>query len=57
MAGALVAAPAAGQVEMEVLMCLGVVFICFACVGTRLSWVHDGVIAPAEKKFGPIRGV
>ena len=49
----MVAAPAAGLVEMEVLMCLGVVLICLACVITRLPWVLDKVTASVEKQFGP----
>ena len=53
LAGALVAAPAAGQGEMEVLMCLGVVLICLACVCTRLPWVLDKVATSVEKQFGP----
>ena len=39
LADAVVAAPAAGLVEMEVRMWLGVVFICLAFVSTRLPWV------------------
>ena len=46
------AAPAAGLVEMEVPMCLGVVLICLACVSTRLPWVLDKATAPVEKQFG-----
>ena len=47
------ATPAAGLVEMEVLMCLGVVLICLACVSTRLPWVLDKVAKSVEKQFGP----
>ena len=39
LAGVAVATPAAGLVKMKVLVCLGVVLICLACVCTRLSWV------------------
>ena len=35
LAGAVVAAPAAGMVEMEVPMCLGPVLVCPACVNTK----------------------
>ena len=49
----MVAAPAAGLVEMEVSMCLGVVLICLTCVGTRLPWVLDEVTASVEKQLGP----
>ena len=49
----MVAAPAAGLVEMEVLVCLGVVLICLACVSTRLPWVLDKATASVEKQFGP----
>ena len=45
----MVAAPAAGLVEMEVLMSLGVFLICYACVSTRLPWVLDKVTASVEK--------
>ena len=51
--GAVVAAPATGLVETEVLMCLGVALICLACVSTRLPWVLDEVTASVEKQFGP----
>ena len=47
------AAPDAGLVEMEVLMCLGFVLICLTCVRTRLPWVLGKVTASAEKQFGP----
>ena len=47
------AAPAAGLVEMELLMCLGVVLICLAYVSTRLPWILDKVTASVEKEFGP----
>ena len=53
MAGAVVAAIAAGLVEMEVLMCLGVVLIYLTCVSTRLPWVLVKVAASVEKQFGP----
>ena len=49
----MVAAPTAGLVEMEVLVCLGVVLICLACVSTRLPWVLNKVTASVEKEFGP----
>ena len=52
MAGAVVAAPAAGLVEMEILMCLGAVLVCLACLGTRLPWALDKVMGSAEKQFG-----
>ena len=51
LAGAVVAAPAAGLVEMEVLVCLGAVLICLACVITRLPWVLDKVTASIEIFF------
>ena len=47
------AAPAAGLVEMKVPVCLGVVLICLACVGTWLPWILDKVTASVEKEFGP----
>ena len=47
----MVAAPAAGLVEMEVLVCLGVVLICLACASTRLPWVLYKVTASVEKEF------
>ena len=47
------ATPAAGLVEMEVLVCLGVVLICLACVCTRLPWVLDKVATSVGKQFGP----
>ena len=53
LAGVAVATPAAGLVKMKVLVCLGVVLICLACVSTRLSWVLDKVATSAEKQFGP----
>ena len=34
-------------------MCLGVAFVCVACVSTRLPWVLGEVKAPAEKQFDP----
>ena len=40
LAVAMVAAPAAGLVEMEVPMCLGVVLICIACVCVRGCQLH-----------------
>ena len=46
------AAPAAGLVEMEVRMCLGVVLICLTFVITRLPWVVDKATESAEKQFG-----
>ena len=46
----MVAAPAAGLVEMKVLMCLGVVLICPTCVSTRLPWVLDKAAASVEKE-------
>ena len=49
----MVATPAAGLVKMEVLVCLGVVLICLACVSTRLSWVLHKVATSVEKQFGP----
>ena len=53
LAGAVVSAPAAGLVEMKVLVCLGAVLICLVCVSTRLPWVLEKVAASAEKQFGP----
>ena len=47
----MVAASVAGLVEMEVLMCLGVVLICLTCVRPRLPWVLDKVTASVEKHF------
>ena len=38
---------------MKVLMRLGVVLMCLACVNTRLPWVLDNVTASVEKQFGP----
>ena len=52
LAGAVVAAPAAGLVEMEVAMCLGAVLICLACVSARLPWILDKFTASFEKDFG-----
>ena len=49
----MVAAPSADLVEMEVLICLGVVLICLACVSKRLPWALDKVTASVEKQFGP----
>ena len=48
-----VATPAPGLVKMKVLVCLGVVLICLACVSTRLPWVLDKVATSVEKQFGP----
>ena len=48
-----VATPTAGLVKMKVLVCLGVVLICLACVSTRLPWVLDKVATSVEKQFGP----
>ena len=48
----MVATPAAGPVEMEVAVCLGVVLICPACVSARLTCVLDKATASAEKQFG-----
>ena len=45
LAGVVVAIPAAGLVKMKVLVFLGVVLICLACVGARLPWVLDEVAA------------
>ena len=53
MAGAVVAAPAAGLVKMEVPLCLGVVLIFLECASTRLLWVLGKVTASVEKQFGP----
>ena len=47
------AAPTAGLVEMEVLVCLGAVLICLTFVSTRLPWVLDKVRLSVEKEFGP----
>ena len=47
----MVAAPAAGLAEMEVLMCLGAVLICLTCVSMRLPWVLDKVTESVEKQF------
>ena len=52
LAGAVVAAAAAGLVEINVLVCLGVVLVCLACVSASLSWVLDKVTESAEKHFG-----
>ena len=52
LAGAVLAAHAAGLVEMEVIMCLGVVLICLACVSTRLLWVLNKATTPVEKQLG-----
>ena len=49
----MVAAPAAGLVKMKVLMCLGVVLICLACVSPGLPWVLVKVAASVKKPFGP----
>ena len=49
----MVAAPDAGLVEMEVLMCLGAVLICLACVSTRLPWVLGKAAPSVEKQFVP----
>ena len=46
-------APAAGLVDMDVLMCIGVDIICLACASKRLPWVLDKATASAEKQFGP----
>ena len=51
--GVAVATPAAGLVKMKILVCLGVVLICLACVITRRSWVLDKVAASLKKQFGP----
>ena len=53
LAGVVVATPAAGLVKMIVLVFLGVVLICLACVGARLPWVLDKVAASIEKQFCP----
>ena len=51
---AVVAAPAAGLVEIDVLMCLGAVLVCLALVGTRLPGVLDETnTVPVEEQFGP----
>ena len=47
------AAPAAGLVEIQVPISLGVVLICLACLSTRLPWVLDKVTASVEKQFCP----
>ena len=47
------AALAAGLVEMEVLVCFGVVLICLACVSTQLPWVLE-IPASVEKQSGTI---
>ena len=47
------AAHAAGLVEMEVLVGLGVALICLACVSARLPWVLGKVTASVEKVPGP----
>ena len=46
-----VAALAAGLVELKVIVCLGAVLICLACVSTRLPWVLEKVTASVEKQF------
>ena len=53
LAGELVATPTAGLVKMEVLVFLGVILICLACVGGQLPWVLDKVAASVEKQFDP----
>ena len=53
LAGAVVAAPAAGLVEVEVPMFLGAALVCLACVGTRLPWALSEVTEPFEENFGP----
>ena len=53
LAGVVVATPAAGLMETKILVFLGAVLICLACVSTRLPWVLDKVAASAEKQFGP----
>ena len=53
MAGAVVAARAAGLVEMEILMCLGAVLVCLVCVASRVKWVLGEITAPVDKQFGP----
>jgi len=53
LAGVAVATPAAGLVEMKLLVCLGVVLICLACVSTRLSLVLEKVATSVEKQFSP----
>ena len=47
------AAPAAGLVEMGVLVCLGVVLISLACMSKWLPWVLVKVTESAEKRLGP----
>ena len=42
----------AGLVEMEVLMCLGVVLISLTCGSTRLPWVLDKATVSVEKQLG-----
>ena len=49
----MVAAPAAGLVEMGVLMCLGVALIFLACISTRLPRVLDKVTTSVEWNFDP----
>ena len=45
------ATPAAGLVETKVLVCLGAVLICLACVSTRLPWVLDKAATSAVKQL------
>ena len=56
LAGALVAAPAAGLAETRVLMCLCAALVCLAREGKRLPRVLGETTAPAEKLLWPIHG-
>ena len=53
LAGAMVVAPVAGRVVMEVPMCLGAALACLACAGTQVALVLNEV-KPFEKHFGPL---
>ena len=51
--GAVVAAPAAEMVEMEVPMCRGAALVCLACFDTRLPFIPEDTKEPVEKQLGP----
>ena len=48
--------PAAGLVEMNVLVCLGAVLICLARVGTRLPWVLIFFYGEIRTEFPYLQG-
>ena len=52
---AVVVAPTADLVEIEILIYLGVALVCFACVGARLPLVPDEV--KYREAVWPTRGV